>query len=69
MNAGAYGGEMSQVVSTVTVVNRNGEIMELDNVLWNSAIDQCDPGPAFCGDEGDFPPGTGRSGTDRRENG
>ena len=31
MNAGAYGGEMSQVVSTVTVVNRNGEIMELDN--------------------------------------
>lgn len=24
MNAGAYGGEMSQVVSTVTVVNRNG---------------------------------------------
>lgn len=38
MNAGAYGGEMSQVVSTVTVVNRNGEIMELDNVLWNSAI-------------------------------
>ena len=31
MNAGAYGGEMSQVVSTVTVLNRNGEIMELDN--------------------------------------
>ena len=31
MNAGAYGGEMSQVVATVTVVNRNGEIMELDN--------------------------------------
>ena len=31
MNAGAYGGEMSQVVTTVTVVNRNGEIMELDN--------------------------------------
>ena len=31
MNAGAYGGEMSQVVTAVTVVNRNGEIMELDN--------------------------------------
>ena len=31
LNAGAYGGEMSQVVTTVTVVNRNGEIMELDN--------------------------------------
>lgn len=31
MNAGAYGGEMSQVVTTVTVVNRNGEVMELDN--------------------------------------
>ena len=31
MKAGAYGGEMSQVVTTVTVVNRNGEIMELDN--------------------------------------
>lgn len=31
MNAGAYGGEMSQVVATVTVVNRSGEIMELDN--------------------------------------
>ena len=31
MNAGAYGGEMSQVVTNVTVVNRNGEIMELDN--------------------------------------
>lgn len=31
MNAGAYGGEMSQVVTTVTVVNHNGEIMELDN--------------------------------------
>ena len=31
MNAGAYGGEMSKVVNTVTVVNRNGEIMELDN--------------------------------------
>lgn len=28
---GAYDGEMSQVVTTVTVVNRNGEIMELDN--------------------------------------
>ena len=31
MNAGAYGGEMSQVVSMVTVVDANGEIMELDN--------------------------------------
>ena len=31
MNAGAYGGEMSQVVTMVTVVNHNGEIMELDN--------------------------------------
>ena len=31
MNAGAYGGEMSQVVSSVTVVNSDGEVLELDN--------------------------------------
>ena len=31
MNAGAYGGEMRQVVTKVTVVNMNGEVMELDN--------------------------------------
>ncbi len=31
MNAGAYGGEMSQVVTQVNVVSREGEIMELDN--------------------------------------
>ncbi len=31
MNAGAYGGEMSQVVETVTVVNQEGELMELNN--------------------------------------
>ena len=31
MNAGAYGGEMSQVVSRVTVVNKEGELLELDN--------------------------------------
>lgn len=31
MNAGAYGGEMSQVVTKVTVVNGEGEILELDN--------------------------------------
>ena len=31
MNAGAYGGEMSQVVSKVTVVNAEGEILELEN--------------------------------------
>lgn len=31
MNAGAYGGEMSQVVSKVTVVNSEGEILELEN--------------------------------------
>lgn len=31
MNAGAYGGEMKQVVEKVTVVNRDSEIMELDN--------------------------------------
>jgi len=31
MNAGAYGGEMSRVVTQVTVVNRGGETMELDN--------------------------------------
>ncbi len=30
MNAGAYGGEMSQIVESVTVMNENGEIMELD---------------------------------------
>ncbi len=31
MNAGAYGGEMSQVVTKVTVVNTEGEILELEN--------------------------------------
>lgn len=31
MNAGAYGGEMSQIVSMVKVVNADGEIMELSN--------------------------------------
>lgn len=31
MNAGAYGGEMCQVVTKVTVVNQDGEVMELDN--------------------------------------
>lgn len=31
MNAGAYGGEMSQVVKTVTVVDRKGELLKLDN--------------------------------------
>lgn len=31
MNAGAYDGEMSQVVAQVNVVNGEGEVMELDN--------------------------------------
>lgn len=31
MNAGAYGGEMSQVVSRVTVLSKEGEFLELDN--------------------------------------
>lgn len=31
MNAGAYGGEMSQVVTKVTVVSSEGEVLELDN--------------------------------------
>ena len=31
MNAGAYGGEMSQVVTQVNVVSREGELLELDN--------------------------------------
>ncbi len=31
MNAGAYGGEMSQVVTEVTVLNREGDILVLDN--------------------------------------
>lgn len=31
MNAGAYGGEMSQVVTDVTVVNKDGEFLLLDN--------------------------------------
>lgn len=31
MNAGAYGGEMSQVVTRVTAVNKEGEVLELDN--------------------------------------
>ncbi|MCM1025916.1 MAG: UDP-N-acetylmuramate dehydrogenase [Roseburia sp.] len=31
MNAGAYGGELSDVTERVTVVNRDDEVMELDN--------------------------------------
>ncbi len=31
MNAGAYGGEMSQIVTSVTVVNAEGEMMNLEN--------------------------------------
>ena len=31
MNAGAYGGELSQVVNLVRVVGKDGEVMELDN--------------------------------------
>lgn len=31
MNAGAYGGEMCQVIETVTVVTHDGEILTLDN--------------------------------------
>lgn len=31
MNAGAYGGEMSQIVESVEVMNREGEILVLDN--------------------------------------
>ena len=31
MNAGAYGGDMSGVVSCVRAVNGDGEVMELDN--------------------------------------
>lgn len=31
MNAGAYGGEMSQVVESVVVLDKDGERMELDN--------------------------------------
>ena len=31
MNAGAYDGEMSQVVKTVTVIGRDGELLKLDN--------------------------------------
>lgn len=31
MNAGAYGGEMSQVVTDVTVVNKDGELLLLNN--------------------------------------
>ncbi len=31
MNAGAYGGEMSQVVNRVRVVSKEGEFMDLDN--------------------------------------
>lgn len=31
MNAGAYDGEMRQIVSKVTVMNMDGEILELDN--------------------------------------
>lgn len=31
MNAGAYGGEMKQIVESVRVMDRNGQIMTLDN--------------------------------------
>ena len=31
MNAGAYGGEMKQVVESVSVVNQDGELLELSN--------------------------------------
>lgn len=31
MNAGAYGGELGQVVTRVEVLDKNGEILELDN--------------------------------------
>lgn len=31
MNAGAYGGELKQVVSSVTVIDREGNMLELDN--------------------------------------
>ena len=31
MNAGAYGGEMKQVVTNVTGIDKNGNILELDN--------------------------------------
>lgn len=31
MNAGAYGGELKQVVTSVTVLDKNGNLLELDN--------------------------------------
>ena len=31
MNAGAYGGEMQQIIESVTVMNNEGEILELSN--------------------------------------
>lgn len=31
MNAGAYGGEMSKIVTEVTVISKDGEILSLDN--------------------------------------
>ena len=31
MNAGAYGGEMCQVITSVTVVSEEGEVLQLDN--------------------------------------
>ena len=68
MNAGAYDGEMSQVVTTVTVVNRNGEIMELDNHGVRLSY-QRDPEPVVCRDESDFPATARRSGADRSQNG
>ena len=37
MNAGAYGGDMSQVVTVVRVVNKDGEVMELDNATMEFA--------------------------------
>ena len=37
MNAGAYDGEMQQVVKMVKVLNKDGEVMELDNATMEFA--------------------------------
>ena len=35
MNAGAYGGEMKDILAEVTVLNRDGEILRFRQTGWN----------------------------------
>lgn len=50
MNAGAYGGEMKQVVSKVSVVAKNGTVMELSNeeMMFSYRFSVCKKEPLVC---------------------